>query len=333
MSKINILSLFSGCGGLDLGFEKAGFNIKYANEIDKSIWETYELNHKKTKLIKGDIRSINLSMFEKSEIDGVIGGPPCQSWSAAGSKRGINDERGKLFFDYINVIKELQPKFFVAENVSGMLSTKNKDALDLIIKKLDEANYNISVKLVNASDYGVAQDRKRILFVGFRKDLDIDYEFPKPTTQNPEDKLTLKDVIYDLRKTAKPSLEGNKTNPKAKNNNEYFTGGFSSMFMSRNRVRSWNEQAFTIQASGRQCQLHPDAPKMVKVRQDVYNFDKKHIDKYRRLTIREIARIQGFDDSFEFVYTNLNDGYKMIGNAVPVNLAFELAKSIKKLIR
>lgn len=106
---MNVISLFSGCGGLDLGFEKAGFNIPVANEFDKTIWDTFEANHPKTKLIKGDIRNIKESDFP-DEVDGIIGGPPCQSWSEAGTLRGIEDDRGKLFFDYIRILKDKQPK-------------------------------------------------------------------------------------------------------------------------------------------------------------------------------------------------------------------------------
>ena len=120
---MNLISLFSGAGGLDLGFEKAGFNISMANEYDKGIWATYEANHS-APLIKGDIRNIKDTDFP-NEIDGIIGGPPCQSWSEAGSLRGINDSRGQLFFDYIRILKNKQPKFFLAENVSGMLASRH----------------------------------------------------------------------------------------------------------------------------------------------------------------------------------------------------------------
>ena len=109
---------------------------------------------------------------------------------------------------------------------------------------------------------------------------------------------------------------------------QYFIGDFSSMYMSRNRVRGWNECAFTVQASGRQCQLHPQAPKMIKEGVDKFIFDENHLDLYRRLTVRECARVQGFPDDFEFIYTNVDDGYKMIGNAVPVPLANTLALAI-----
>ena len=125
---MNIISLFSGCGGLDLGFEKAGFHITTANEIDKTIWDTYEKNHTKTMLIKGDIRNINKNQLPNN-IDGIIGGPPCQSWSEAGKLRGIDDDRGKLFYEYIRILKQKQPKFFLAENVSGMLSNRHTEAV------------------------------------------------------------------------------------------------------------------------------------------------------------------------------------------------------------
>ena len=124
--KLDIVSLFSGCGGLDLGFKKAGFNIVWANEFDKSIHETYEKNHLGTFLDKRDIRGIPSS--EIPECIGVIGGPPCQSWSEAGAQRGINDERGKLFFEYIRVLRDKKPLFFLAENVSGMFHARHKEA-------------------------------------------------------------------------------------------------------------------------------------------------------------------------------------------------------------
>ena len=132
-----------------------------------------------------------------------------------------------------------------------------------------------------------------------------------------------------MQDTAIPALEKNKHNPKAINNNEYYTGSYSPIFMSRNRIKNWDEQAFTVQASGRQCQLHPQAPKMQKISTNKYIFAKGKEHLYRRLTVREIARIQGFPDDFKFDYTNINDAYKMIGNAVPINLSFEIAKAIK----
>ena len=332
---MNVISLFSGCGGLDLGFEKAGFNIPIANEFDKTIWEPFKINHPKTKLIEGDIRNVtkkDIEEFFYGEIDGIIGGPPCQSWSEAGSLKGINDPRGKLFFDYIRLLKEFKPKFFLAENVSGMLANRNSDAVKNIINMFEEAGYNVSLTMINAKDYGVAQERKRVFYIGFREDLDIDFVFPDGSTKEDDKKITLRDTIWDLQDSAVPAKEKNKHNPDAINNNEYFTGAYSPIFMSRNRVKEWDEQAYTVQASGRQCQLHPQAPKMVKVGKNDCRFEEGKEELYRRMTIREIARIQGFPDDFKFVYENTNDAYKMIGNAVPVNLAYEIAIAIKEAL-
>lgn len=328
---MNVISLFSGCGGLDLGFEKAGFNIPVANEFDKTIWDTFEANHPKTKLIKGDIRNIKESDFP-DEVDGIIGGPPCQSWSEAGTLRGIEDDRGKLFFDYIRILKDKQPKFFLAENVSGMLANRHSKAVQNIISMFEECGYDVSITLVNAKDYGVAQERKRVFYIGFRKDLHIDFKFPEGSTKDDDKKITLRDIIWDLQDTAVPAGEKNHSNPEAINNNEYFTGAYSTIFMSRNRVKSWDEQGYTVQASGRQCQLHPKAPKMVKVGKNDCRFVEGKESLYRRMTVREVARVQGFPDDFKFIYDSVDTGYKMIGNAVPVNLAYEIATAIRETL-
>ena len=332
---MQLISLFSGCGGLDLGFERAGFEIPVANEIDKKIWATFRANHPKTHLIEGDIRKVNkedLQEFLSGEVDGIIGGPPCQSWSEAGSLKGIEDARGQLFFDYIRILKEFQPKFFLAENVSGMLANRHSEAVQNIFRLFESAGYDVTFTMVNAKDYGVAEERKRVFYIGFRHDLNIRFGFPKGSTKEDEKKLTLRDVIWDLQESAVPAGPKNHHNPDAVNNNEYFTGAYSPIFMSRNRVKSWDEQAFTVQASGRQCQLHPQAPKMEKLGNNACRFveGKEHL--YRRMTIREVARVQGFPDEFQFLYEDTNTAYKMIGNAVPVNLAYEIAVAIRKYL-
>ena len=241
---MKLLSLFSGAGGLDLGFERAGFEIIAANEYDKTIWETYEKNHK-ARLIKKDIREILSDELPKS--DGIIGGPPCQSWSEAGSLRGINDPRGKLFYEYIRILKDIQPKFFLAENVKGMLSKRNTNAVRDIIKEFEEAGYNVFIKLLNAFDYGVAQDRERVFYVGFRKDLNIShFEFPYPIKE--KERKFLKDTIWDLKDNALPGKEKNKTNADdcIVDNHEYLTGGYSTIFMSRNRVRQQRDRKSVV---------------------------------------------------------------------------------------
>lgn len=323
-NKYKVISLFSGAGGLDLGFEKAGFDIIYANEFDKTIWETYEKNHN-TPLDRRDIRKILSS--EIPECDGIIGGPPCQSWSEAGALKGIEDSRGQLFYDFIRILKDKQPKFFVAENVSGMLSKRHQEAVSNIISMFEEAGYNMNIKLLNANDYNVPQDRLRVFYIGFRKDLSVKFDFPEPMNIKPN----LKDAIWDLKDNAIPALEKNKTNGDSckKLNHEYMIGSFSSMYMSRNRVRNWEEPSFTIQAGGRHAPIHPNAPKMIEVSKNKRIFEPGKENLYRRLSVRECARIQTFPDDFKFYYTDISTAYKMIGNAVPVNLANAVANSIK----
>ncbi len=325
---MKIVSLFSGAGGLDLGFTKAGFEVVLANEFDKTIWETYERNHSAA-LLKGDIRNLQSECFP--DCDGIIGGPPCQSWSEAGALRGIDDPRGQLFYEYIRILRHKKPKFFLAENVKGMMAVRHNEAVLNIINEFNSSGYDVFVQLLNANDYGVAQDRKRVFYVGFRKDLNIqDFSFPKKHDYKP----VFRDIINDLKDNAIPADKNNKTNGDKciVPNHEYFVGAYSTIFMSRNRVRQWNEPAFTVQASGRQCQLHPQAPIMPKVEKNKNVFLDGFEDLYRRLTVRECARVQGFPDDFIFYYTALDTGYKMIGNAVPVNLAFEIARQIKKYL-
>ena len=318
-----VASFFAGAGGLDLGFQRAGFNIPWACEYDRNIWETYRANHPNTHL---DTRSIVDVRVEDlpDRVDGIIGGPPCQSWSLAGTMNGIEDPRGQLFYNYIELIRLKQPAFFVAENVPGMISSRHREEFDKIINKFSECGYRVNYKLLNAWDYGAAQDRKRVIIVGYRNDLNIEFDFDNLVPV--ETRLVLRDVIGDLPEPL-PALERNYTNGETENilNNEYFVGSFSSMFMSRNRRRDWNQASFTIQASGRQAPIHPASDPMRRIGRDEWEFTGNN---YRRLSVRECARIQGFPDDFIFVYDKLDMGYKMIGNAVPVTLAETIANQI-----
>lgn len=327
---MTLISLFSGAGELDLGFHKAGFRTIVANEYDSQICPTFKFNFPQVDLIEGDIRKTSSDVFPDN-IVGLIGGPPCQSWSEAGTLKGIDDHRGQLFYDYIRILKDKRPLFFVAENVSGMLSKRHSHAVKNFMKLFNEAGYDVNLKLLNAHDFQVPEERHRVFFVGFRKDLRIDdYEYPIPHIHKP----TLFEAIGDLQNTAIPAKEKNKTNGKTclVPNHEYFTGSYSPIFMSRNRVRSWEEPAFTVQASGRQCQLHPQAPKMVKVEKKLQQFVHGAEHLYRRMSVREVARIQTFPDNFLFLYESVDIGYKMIGNAVPINLAYHVAMSIRQTL-
>ncbi|MDR1033250.1 MAG: DNA cytosine methyltransferase [Bifidobacteriaceae bacterium] len=326
MPKPTLVSLFFGAGGLDLGFQNAGFDTIWANEYDWLICNTIELNFPNMELDRRSIRDIEAD--EIPDSDGIIGGPPCQSWSEAGSGRGINDNRGRLFFDYIRILKHKQPKFFVVENVPGILAPRHRTAFSNFINEFRDAGYNVVYKLVNANDFGVPEDRKRVIIVGVRRDLEKTFTFPKEAINKP----VLRDAIGDLPE-AIPAKALNKANSDLKiKNHEYFTGGFSSIYMSRNRVRSWDEPSFTIQAGGRHAPIHPKAPKMQLVAKDkrVFVPGKEHL--YRRLSVRECARIQTFPDDFIFDYEYVADGYKMVGNAVPVKLAEAVAKEIKRQI-
>ena len=320
---MNVISLFAGAGGLDKGFEKVGFNVIWANEYDNTIWKTYEENHV-AQLDRRDVRAIN--SCEIPECDGVIGGPPCQSWSEAGALRGIDDARGKLFFEFIRILRDKEPKFFLAENVSGMLSSRHREAVRNIIKMFEDAGYSVYIELLNAADYGVPQDRKRVFYVGIKKDIKCKFNFP-PRRDN---KVTLQQAIGDLKDNALPAMNKYFTNGEKciVPNHEYMTGGFSPIYMSRNRVRCWDEQSFTIQAGARHAPIHPQAPKMKFIEQNKREFIKGSEHLYRRLSVRECARIQTFPDSFKFYYNNISDAYKMIGNAVPVRLASYMAKAI-----
>ena len=325
---MKVISLFSGAGGMDKGFDAAGFETIWANEYDKDIWETFEKNFPQTVLDRRSIRDIPSE--DIPDCDGLIGGPPCQSWSEAGALRGIEDKRGQLFYEFIRILRDKKPKFFVAENVSGMLASRHSEALSNIKKLLKESGYNLSFSLLNASQYGVPQDRKRVFFVGIRSDLDKTYIFPNEILR----KRHLRDAIWDLRETVIPAKEKNYTNGTdcLIDNHEYMIGGFSSMFMSRNRVRDWDEFSYTIQAGGRHAPLHPQAPKMKFIEHNKRIFEPGFEHLYRRLSIRECARIQTFPDSFKFYYKRLSEGYKMVGNAVPCNLAYCVAKEIRKLL-
>src|SRR3989344_6961266 len=188
---MKIASFFSGAGGLDLGFSNAGFSIDFANDNWKGCWETFEKNHN-IPINKKSITKIKAD--EIPDVVGFVGGPPCQSWSLAGAMRGINDPRGRVFYDYVRLIKEKKPSFFLAENVAGILSSSHRNEFMNIINAFKKIGYNVSFKLLDASDYGVPQERKRVIVVGDHEKLGKKFEFSSPLSQ----KLTLKDAISDL---------------------------------------------------------------------------------------------------------------------------------------
>lgn len=345
-NKINIVSLFSGCGGLDLGVELAGLvqqfgqekayqvfqdkktydshrtnltNFIYSNDIFEAANQSYEINFPNT-VIKNRTNIQKIAHFPKSNL--MLGGFPCPGFSVAGP-RLLDDPRNFLYIHYIRALMQSQPEFFIAENVKGLMTLGNGKVLQQITEDFSASGYDVTAHLVNARDYGVPQLRERVFIIGVRKDISEKYKFtytlPAPshgTEASPY--LSLHDAISDLPAQA----------------DDVFDSDYSSMYMSRNRKKNWNEQSFTIQASGRQAPQHPGGLPMKKIDKDLWEFQG---DFNRRLSVRECARIQTFPDWYVFsdgskkkVQKNhlLNEQYKQIGNAVPVLLAEKIARPI-----
>jgi len=325
---MRVVSLFAGCGGLDLGFEKAGFDVVWANEFDATIHATYRLNHPKTELNTSDIR--NLAIEDIPDCDGIIGGPPCQSWSLGGKSLGLDDERGRLVYDYIRIVKGKKPKFFVMENVPGMVTPRHIQAFNQFLDLFRSAGYKLKYELMNASDFKIPQDRQRVIIIGIREDLNNEYLFPTKLNTKP---VTMFQAIGDLKDAPIPYNNEQVCPDKATiPNHDYYTGPFDQKFMARNRVRGWDELSFTIQAQAKNEPLHPQAPKMEFVTSDKRRFVPGKESLYRRLSVRECARIQSFPDHFRFIYNKVQDGYKMVGNAVPPRLAYYIALSVDKCL-
>ncbi|MGI2328141.1 DNA cytosine methyltransferase [Planococcus sp. YIM B11945] len=339
--KINVISLFSGCGGLDLGVELAGlaatigeekalkafedkeafnairsesiFHTVYSNDLFKEANESYKLNFPEVFQQPLDIRKVK--KFPKADL--VLGGFPCPGFSEAGP-RLIDDERNFLYTHFIRCLLQAKPFAFIAENVKGMMTLGKGEVLNQIVQDFASAGYTVKFELVNARDYGVPQLRERVFIVGVREDIDFEYNHPEATHgENKIPFVTLKEAIGDLE--AEPG--------------DWFTGGFSPIYLSRNRKKGWNEQSFTIQASGRQAPMHPGGPAMIKLGTDKWDLPGEEF-MHRRLSVKEIARIQTFPDWFVFsdggnmsVQKNnrLDKQYKQIGNAVPVLLAKAMA--------
>lgn len=319
------VSFFAGCGGLDLGFEQAGFKIIWANEFDPFCLKTYLRNHPNTPFTLEDI--LNIELTDIPDCDGIIGGPPCQSWSRGGNRKGLKDKRGQLIIKYIEIISLKKPRFFVIENVKGILDNKFKKDFDNFISSLEQAGYDVFWKLLNTADFSIPQIRERVFIIGFRKDLQLKYTFPQ-SQNNPI--IDLRKAIGDLPEkpffySEKESIAQNFSRPY---NHDVFISPFGSFYNRGNRIRKWNQPSFTINATAAFAPLHPSSPSMIKLGYENWQFQRDKYSQYRRLSVRECARIQTFPDSFVFEYENIKNGYRMVGNAVPPRLAKLIAQSI-----
>ncbi len=337
VSSPKLISLFSGCGGLDRGFQMAGFNVVWANDFDSDAQAVYKLNN-------GEIDGRDILTVGENEIpDGDIltAGFPCQPFSNAGNRKGVHDSRGMLYKECLRIIETKMPKVIVFENVKGLLSTKyidGRNLADVIVEDLSTMNgvgYNVVHQLVNASDYGVPQNRQRVLFIGVRKDLGIRYSFPKKQSK---EKLTLRHIL-DVPKHI-PNQVDWVFSPQALEMISYIPEG-----------GSWKDVPYEHLA-----------PRFQKIRDDMKkyhspNFYRRfsrdeicgtmtasaqpencgiiHPTENRRFTVREVARIQTFPDDYKFITDtpkNITAMYKVIGNAVPVNMAYVIAKSIMEQV-
>ena len=324
---MRIVSFFAGCGGLDLGFEQAGFEVIWANDFDNNCLTTYLRNHHNTKFVLADLSKLDIDSIPES--DGFIGGPPCQSWSIGGNQKGLEDKRGKLFLKYIEIIKAKKPKFFVIENVKGILDIKFKTSFEGFLSSLKEAGYDVNWNLLNAVDFSIPQYRERVFIIGFRKDLDIFYRFPSP---NGKKYIDLKQAIGDIN--SKPTFYSHQdlVEPLSINcsypNHDVLNSPFGNFYLRGNRRKKWTQPSFTINATASFAPLHPSSPEMIFRGREKWFFQNDKKNEYRRLSVRECARIQTFPDSFILDYKDIRNGYKMIGNAVPPRLAKQIAKTI-----
>ncbi len=330
--EFTVLELFAGAGGLAIGLENAGLKCMALNEIDKFACQTLRNNRPSWEVLEGDIKDFDFLHFN-NKIDVVTGGFPCQAFSYAGKKLGLNDARGTLFYEFARVVKDINPPICIGENVRGLLSHENGKTLQGMISILDDIGYRVMpVKVLKAINFKVPQKRERLILVGVRKDISENFEYPKPYKKI----YTLADALKksDLFNSDVPFSFGAKY-PKSKADvldlipqkgywrdlpldiQKDFMGG--SFFLGGGKTGiarriGWDEPCLTLTCSPAQKQT-----------------ERCHPEETRPFTVREYARIQTFPDDWQFA-GSLAQQYKQIGNAVPVNLGKEIGYSIIKFL-
>ena len=324
----SVLELFAGAGGLAIGLEQAGLKCLALNEVDKHAAQTLRNNRPHWQVLEGDIKDISFEKF-KDKVDVVTGGFPCQSFSYAGKRFGFNDARGTLFYEFARTVKETQPKICIGENVKGLQNHDGGRTLAAMIAILDEIGYRVvDPKVLKAIYYNVPQKRERLILVGIRKDINIDFEYPKANkkvyhlkdalkkgelfdsdvplssgTKYPESKKEVLDLVPPGGYWRDLPLDLQK---KYMQKSFFLGGGKTGMA----RRISWDEPSLTLTCSPAQKQT-----------------ERCHPDETRPFTVREYARIQTFPDNWEFAGP-VTAQYKQIGNAVPVNLAKAIGQSV-----
>lgn len=304
MREFTAVSLFCGAGGLDMGFDRAGFKTIWANDMDANACKTHQ-NWSKATVVCGDISKVDYAAIPVSDV--ILGGFPCQGFSLSGPRK-IDDSRNVLYKHYVKLVRQNKPKAFVGENVKGLLTMGEGKIIDAIVADFAECGYDVYCKLVNAKNFGVPQDRERVIIVGFRQDLHVrDFKLPDTNGQT----MTLREAIGNMPQV-KPC--------------DVCDAPYSSRYMSRNRKRGWDDVAYTVPAMAKQVTLWPGSPDMRKLDKDLWAFGDEGTT--RRLSWREAAAIQTFPTDLEFS-GDLTSIYKQIGNAVPVKLAEFVANYIR----
>tara|TARA_R110001583_G_scaffold100849_1_gene247098 strand:+ start:17 stop:1261 length:1245 start_codon:yes stop_codon:yes gene_type:complete len=327
-----VLELFAGAGGLAIGLEKAGIKCAALNEIDKWACQTLRENRPTWNVLEGDIKTFNFSEY-KNNVEIVTGGFPCQAFSYAGKKLGLNDARGTLFYEFARAVQEVNPPICIGENVKGLLSHENGKTIEGMISILDEIGYNVvPVQVLKAINYKVPQKRERVILVGIRKDINVIYEYPKPYSNI----YNLSDALKkgELYNSNVPKSEGSKYPEHKKEvlklvpqkgywrnlpldiqkeymGKSFFLGGGKTGIARR---IGWDEPSLTLTCSPAQKQT-----------------ERCHPDETRPFTVREYARIQTFPDDWKFM-GSISQQYKQIGNAVPCNLGKEIGYSVVKFL-
>ncbi len=369
---INSVDLFSGCGGMSLGFKMAGFKSIFASDIDENCEKTFTLNFKDVPFLCKDIITLTeediFNHIGNKEVDVIIGGPPCQGFSLANKRRNNDntDPRNKLFYQYLKVLNWIKPKAFVLENVKGLLSMQSGRVIKEIIRCFSEAGYNVDYKVLKASDYGVPQIRERVIVIGIRKDLNVLPAFPAPTTNTP---VSVDDAISDLPQIA--SGEGTECmeyscNPQndyqrfmRKNSHNVYNHiamkhtprlieRFKAIKAGQSLLDVWEThgavkrgnptEKSTIKFSQNNNRVFGDKPAPTIAASFQSNFIHPHLN--RNFTAREGARLQSFPDDFIFCgfRTKMSwqkglSQYQQIGNAVPPLLAYQIAKTLKSILK
>ncbi len=307
MREFTAVSLFCGAGGLDIGFEQAGFRTIWANDFDKDACKTHK-NWSKAKVVCGDIAKVDVADIPDSDI--ILGGFPCQGFSLSGPRK-IDDSRNVLYKHYVRIVKAKQPKIFVGENVKGLLTMADGKIFEAIKAEFSDCGYNVFSQLVNAKNFGVPQDRERVIIIGIRKDLNID-DFSIPVPKNK--RMTMREALAGM-----PDPDPN----------DVCNAPYSSRYMSRNRKRGWDDVSYTIPAMAKQVTLHPASPNMEKLGTDLWKFGDNGVT--RRFSWQEAAAIQTFPRNLRFE-GDLVSKYKQIGNAVPVKLAEYVATLVYAIL-